>query len=167
MKIGKYCAILGNALGTHKLDQLVNSRPLATLPFDGKYRLIDFQLSNLVNAGITNICGVFSQKNVPSVLDHIRTGREWGLNSLLNHFFVGFYSNDDIGETVTDSTYYPQLLTFLRRSHSVYTVFSTADVLCNINLEQLIHVHEVNQRNMSVVYKKMPKEQRLFVNCSG
>ena len=102
MKIGKYCAILGNALGTHKLDQLVNSRPLATLPFDGKYRLIDFQLSNLVNAGITNICGVFSQKNVPSVLDHIRTGREWGLNSLLNHFFVGFYSNDDIGETVTD-----------------------------------------------------------------
>ena len=164
MKIGKYCAILGNALGTHKLDQLVNSRPLATLPFDGKYRLIDFQLSNLVNAGITNICGVFSQKNVPSVLDHIRTGREWGLNSLLNHFFVGFYSNDDIGETVTDQTYYPQLLTFLRRSHSIYTVFSTADVLCNINLEQLIHVHEVNQRTMSVVYKKMPKEQMISVN---
>lgn len=137
MKIGKYCAILGNALGIHKLDQLVNSRPLATLPFDGKYRLIDFQLSNLVNAGITNICGVFSQKNVPSVLDHIRTGREWGLNSLL---------------------------TFLRRSHSIYTVFSTADVLCNINLEQLIHVHEVNQRTMSVVYKKMPKEQMSSVN---
>ncbi|MGO2400576.1 MAG: glucose-1-phosphate adenylyltransferase subunit GlgD, partial [Pseudolactococcus laudensis] len=102
--------------------------------------------------------------NVPSVLDHIRTGREWGLNSLLNHFFVGFYSNDDIGETVTDQTYYPQLLTFLRRSHSIYTVFSTADVLCNINLEQLIHVHEVNQRTMSVVYKKMPKEQMSSVN---
>ncbi|MFZ2347183.1 glucose-1-phosphate adenylyltransferase subunit GlgD [Pseudolactococcus chungangensis] len=164
MKIGKYCAILGNALGTHELNQLVNSRPLATLPFDGKYRLIDFQLSNLVNAGVTNICGVFSQKNVPSVLDHIRTGREWGLNSLLNHFFVGFYNNDDTGETVTDPTYYPQLLTFLRRSHSVYTIFSTADVLCNINLEQLIHVHEVNQRTMSVVYKKMPKEQMSSVN---
>src|SRR5574341_1311896 len=83
MKTAKYCAILGNALGTHNLGQLVDSRPLATLPFDGKYRLIDFQLSNLVNAGITNICGVFSQKNVPSVLDHIRTGREWGLNSLM------------------------------------------------------------------------------------
>ena len=164
MKIGKYCAILGNALGTHKLDQLVNSRPLATLPFDGKYRLIDFQLSNLVNAGITNIYGVFSQKNVPSVLDHIRTGREWGLNTLLDHFFVGFYNNDDTGETISDPTYYPQLLTFLRRSHSTYTVFSTADILCNINLKQLIHVHEVNQRTMSVVYKKMPKAQMSSVN---
>ncbi|GFH39635.1 glucose-1-phosphate adenylyltransferase subunit GlgD [Pseudolactococcus insecticola] len=164
MKTGKYCAILGNALGTHNLDQLVNSRPLATLPFDGKYRLIDFQLSNLVNAGVTNIYGIFSQKNVPSVLDHIRTGREWGLNTLLNHFFVGFYSNEDGKQTVCDSTYYTQLLTFLRRSHSQYTIFSTADILCNINLEQLIHVHEVNKRTMSVVYKKMPKDQMSVVN---
>ncbi|GAX47781.1 glucose-1-phosphate adenylyltransferase subunit GlgD [Pseudolactococcus reticulitermitis] len=164
MKNGKYCAILGNALGTHKLEQLVNSRPLATLPFDGKYRLIDFQLSNLVNAGITNIYGIFSQKNVPSVLDHIRTGREWGLNTLLDHFFVGFYNNDGSEEGVTDLTYYPQLLTFLRRSHSQYTVFSTADILCNINLKQLIHVHEANKRTMSVVYKKMPKVQMSSVN---
>ncbi|MDR1606491.1 MAG: glucose-1-phosphate adenylyltransferase subunit GlgD [Streptococcaceae bacterium] len=166
MKIGKYCAILGNALGTHEMEQLVNTRPLATLPFDGKYRLIDFQLSNLVNAGITNIYGIFSQKNVPSVLDHIRTGREWGLNTLLDHFFVGFYNNDDSDaeKTVCDPTYYPHLLTFLRRSHSTYTIFSTADILCNINLEQLIHVHEVNQRTMSVVYKKMPKEQLSSVN---
>lgn len=164
MKTGKYCAILGNALGTHNLGQLVDSRPLATLPFDGKYRLIDFQLSNLVNAGVSNIYGIFSQKNVPSVLDHIRTGREWGLNSLLHHFFVGFYSNDDHHETVCDPTYYPQLLTFLKRSHSQYTIFSTADILCNINLKQLIHVHETNQRTMSVVYKKMPKDQMSAVN---
>lgn len=164
MKTGKYCAILGNALGTHNLDQLVNSRPLATLPFDGKYRLIDFQLSNLVNAGVTNIYGIFSQQNVPSVLDHIRTGREWGLNSLLNHFFVGFYNNPEGTTTVSDPTYYAHLLTFLRRSHSDYTIFSTADILCNINLEQLIHVHEVNQRQMSVVYKKMTKDQMSSVN---
>lgn len=164
MKTAKYCAILGNALGTHNLGQLVDSRPLATLPFDGKYRLIDFQLSNLVNAGVTNIYGIFSQKNVPSVLDHIRTGREWGLNTLLNHFFVGFYNNDDREEIVCDPTYYPQLLTFLRRSYSQYTIFSTADILCNINLDQLIHVHEVNQRTMSIVYKKMPKDQMSSVN---
>lgn len=164
MKTGKYCAILGNALGTHHLGQLVDSRPLATLPFDGKYRLIDFQLSNLVNAGVSNIYGIFSQKNVPSVLDHIRTGHEWGLNSLLHHFFVGFYSNDDHHEIVCDPTYYPQLLTFLKRSHSQYTIFSTADILCNINLQQLIHVHETNQRTMSVVYKKMPKDQMSAVN---
>ena len=164
MKTAKYCAILGNALGTHNLGHLVDSRPLATLPFDGKYRLIDFQLSNLVNAGVTNIYGIFSQKNVPSVLDHIRTGREWGLNTLLNHFFVGFYNNDDREEIVCDPTYYPQLLTFLRSSYSQYTIFSTADILCNINLDQLIHVHEVNERNMSVVYKKMTKEQMSSVN---
>ena len=94
----KMAAILSNISSSKHLSPLTEVRPIATLPFDCKYRLIDFQLSNLVNAGVTNICGVFSQKNVPSVLDHIRTGREWGLNSLLNHFFVGFYNNDDTGK---------------------------------------------------------------------
>lgn len=44
MKIDKYTAILGNAVGYHDMGSLTENRPLANLPFDGKYRLIDFQL---------------------------------------------------------------------------------------------------------------------------
>ena len=48
MKIDKYSAILGNTVGFHDMSTLTNHRPVASLPFGGKYRLIDFPLSNKI-----------------------------------------------------------------------------------------------------------------------
>lgn len=91
MKRDKYTAVLGNTVVYHDMSTLTEKRPLANLPFDGKYRLIDFQLSNLANAGIHNIYAIFRGYNIHSVFDHVRSGREWGLNTLLSHYFLGFY----------------------------------------------------------------------------
>lgn len=157
MKIDKYTAILGNAVGYHDMSTLTEKRPLANLPFDGKYRLIDFQLSNLANAGIRSIYAIFRGQNIRSVFDHVRSGREWGLNTLLSHYFLGFYNTDNDCE-VADKDYYEQVLTYLKRSGSNQTVYMNCDILCNIDLEQVIHLHEVNNDGpMTVVYKKMPK----------
>lgn len=62
MKIDKYSAILGSSIGFAEMKGLTDTRPLANLPFDGKYRLIDFQLSNLANAGVRSIYGIFVGK---------------------------------------------------------------------------------------------------------
>ncbi|WEV60535.1 glucose-1-phosphate adenylyltransferase subunit GlgD [Streptococcaceae bacterium ESL0729] len=163
MKIDKYCAILGNAVGCHEMGELTASRPIATLPFDGKYRLIDFQLSNLINADIHNVYAIFHDNKVNSVLDHIRNGREWGLSGLLSHLFIGFY-NQDFNDHYADHTYYEKLLTYLKRTGSDYTIFSTCDILCNINLSQVIHVHSVSQRTMTVVYKKLSRDMMSLEN---
>ena len=77
MKIDKYSAILGNTVGYHDMDGLTAHRPIACLPFGGKYGLIDFPLSNLANAGIRSVFGIFQNENISSVFDHIRSGREW------------------------------------------------------------------------------------------
>ncbi|EHI69509.1 glucose-1-phosphate adenylyltransferase subunit GlgD [Streptococcus ictaluri] len=155
MKIDKYSAILGSSIGYSEMKGLTDSRPLANLPFDGKYRLIDFQLSNLANAGVRSIYGIFRGQNIRSVFDHIRSGREWGFNSLLSHYFLGFYkTKDDAKET--DKDYYDQILTYLKRSGSDQTIYMSCDILCNIDLEQVIHLHNANQRQMTVVYKRMP-----------
>ncbi len=84
MKIDKYSAILGNTVGYHDMSTLTSHRPVASLPFDGKYRLIDFPLSSLANAGIRSVFGIFQQENISSVFDHIRSGREWGLSTVLS-----------------------------------------------------------------------------------
>ena len=55
MKIDKYSAILGNTVGFHDMSTLTSNRPVASLPFGGKYRLIDFPLSSLANAGVRSI----------------------------------------------------------------------------------------------------------------
>ncbi|MGT2802775.1 glucose-1-phosphate adenylyltransferase subunit GlgD [Streptococcus henryi] len=157
MKIDKYSAILGSTIGFHEMEGLTDERPLASLPFDGKYRLIDFQLSNLANAGVRSVYGIFRGQNIRSIFDHIRSGREWGLNTLLSHYFLGFY-NAGIGEETADKDYYEQILTYLKRSGSDQTIYMSCDILCNIDLSQVIHLHNVSNRNMTVVYKKLPKE---------
>ncbi|MFA9493308.1 glucose-1-phosphate adenylyltransferase subunit GlgD [Streptococcus sp. E17BB] len=164
MKIDKYSAILGNAVGYPDMGSLTDNRPLAALPFDGKYRLIDFQLSTLANAGIRSVYGIFRGQNIRSVFDHIRSGREWGLNTLLSHYFLGFYQTD-VASEVTDRDYYEQILTYLKRSGSDQTVYMSCDILSNINLEGVLHLHNVNKRNITVVYKKLPKEARSDANA--
>ena len=59
MKIDKYSAILGNTVGFHDMSTLTDHRPVASLPFGGKYRLIDFPLSSLANAGVRSVFGMF------------------------------------------------------------------------------------------------------------
>ena len=61
------------------LRELVMCRTSSSLPFAGRYRLIDFALSNLQNAGVRDV-GVVMQRNYSSLLDHIGSGKEWDMS---------------------------------------------------------------------------------------
>ena len=163
MKIDKYSAILGNTVGFHDMDGLTEHRPIASLPFGGKYRLIDFPLSNLANAGIRSVFGIFQNENISSVFDHIRSGREWGLSTLLSHYYLGIY-NTPVESSTVDEEYYRQILTYLKRSGSDQTVALNSDVLVNIDLNQVFHLHNTAEPKITVVYKKLPKELISDVN---
>ena len=69
--------ILSN-LNRGKLPEMTRRRILSSVPFGCRYRLIDFPLSNMVNAGITNI-GIATDFNYKSLLDHVGTGKDWDL----------------------------------------------------------------------------------------
>ena len=164
MKIDKYSAILGNTVGFHDMSTLTNNRPVASLPFGGKYRLIDFPLSSLANAGVRSIFGIFQQVNISSVFDHIRSGREWGLSTLLSHYYLGIY-NTRVESSTVGKEYYQQLLTYLKRSGSNQTVSINCDVLINIDLNQVFHLHNTTKSPITVVYKKLPKKDISGVNA--
>ena len=164
MKIDKYSAILGNTVGFHDMSTLTDHRPVASLPFGGKYRLIDFPLSSLANAGVRSVFGIFQQDNISSVFDHIRSGREWGLSTLLSHYYLGIY-NTRVESSTVGKEYYQQLLTYLKRSGSNQTVSLNCDVLINIDLNQVFHLHNTTKGPITVVYKKLPKKDISEVNA--
>ena len=56
------------------MNQLTNVRPVGSLPIAGRYRVIDFSLSNMVNSGITNV-GIFVKEKYRSLTDHIGSGK--------------------------------------------------------------------------------------------
>ena len=60
------------------IGELTHRRTTASVPFGGRYRLIDFTLSNMVNAGIRDI-GVITKNNYHSLMDHLGSGRDWDL----------------------------------------------------------------------------------------
>ena len=61
------------------LNPLLSHRSISTLPFGGRYRLIDFTLSNMVNAGVGHV-GVVGSYKYSSLVDHLGTGKEWSLS---------------------------------------------------------------------------------------
>lgn len=68
-------------------SHLLECRPLASIPFMGRYRLIDFPLSNMMNAGIRTV-GVVLPGNYRSLVDHLGSGREWELDRKKGGLFL-------------------------------------------------------------------------------
>ena len=62
-----------------QIRELTITRPLASVPLGGRYRIIDFILSNMTNAGIDNI-GIFAKSASRSLMDHLSNGRPWDLH---------------------------------------------------------------------------------------
>ena len=60
------------------IPQITSHRTMGSVPFAGRYRLIDFQLSNMVNAGIPQV-GILTNSNYRSLMDHIGNGKAWDL----------------------------------------------------------------------------------------
>ena len=70
MKTNKMCAIMGNEHEYDDLLPLTENRPLSALYFDCKYRLMDFALSNVVNANIRRVYVILNEGKLKSLLDH-------------------------------------------------------------------------------------------------
>lgn len=158
MKTNKMCALIGN---THRFDELApltDIRPLATLPFDSKYRLIDFNLSNVANANIKQLFMVFNEGETRSVFDHIGGGKEWNLDGVQNRFFVHIYQ-DYIRRADNNRSYYDLIIDFLTKSKSDYAVMMGSKFLCNIDLRAVLQIHRSKKADLTVVYKRMPKDK--------
>ncbi|MDR0199791.1 MAG: glucose-1-phosphate adenylyltransferase subunit GlgD [Streptococcaceae bacterium] len=153
----KMCALLSNVSKYEGLRPLTDDRPLATLPFDCKYRLIDFPLSAVSNAGINEVFMVFNQGETQSVFDHIGGGKEWGLDSLSSGMFV--YMEQDFAELQSKGhPYYEPQLNFLRKSRAPYTVLMSSKFVCNLDLNAILRVHQASGRNVTAVAKKCDPE---------
>ena len=60
------------------MGDLTSKRTMASLPFGGRYRQVDFHLSNMTCAGIRHI-GIISRHSFQSLMNHVGSGEEWGL----------------------------------------------------------------------------------------
>ena len=129
------------------LDELTSKRTMASIPFAGRYRQVDFALSNLTCAGVRHI-GLVSRSNYQSLMNHIGSGEEWGLEMEEGGMeFLTPYAT-----SVTD-VYRGKLDTI----HSVmnilnygpddeYVIMADSAILCNIDLLDVLESGEFKGR---------------------
>jgi glucose-1-phosphate adenylyltransferase len=147
-----------NLRDINPLKELNDQRPLATIPVGGKFRIIDFTLSNMVNAGIVNV-GLLLSAQSRSVLDHIRSGKEWGLARKGDGIFYLPEEVVDIIHPVEGdiSAYYKNLL-FIKQGNKKYVLLSACNMVQNIDYDEVLHFHRRHNADVTMIYQKQKFE---------
>ena len=136
------------------LGELTDKRTMASIPFGGRYRHVDFALSNLSFAGIRRV-GIVSRYNYQSLMNHIGDGEEWGLE--LEEGGLEFLTPYAMS---TSHNYRGKLeslsagMDFLQfGSDDDLVVMTDSEVLSNIDLTQVISSHLNSGKDITVVTK--------------
>ena len=139
------------------IPALTNIRTMASIPFGGRYRLIDFPLSNMVNSGITKI-GIITHDNYQSLMDHIGTGKDWDLArrsggiKILPPFISTTGVSANSGRPYTSRL--EALLgatVFISRCNEDQIVLSDCDGICNIDLNEVLDAHIKRNADITIV----------------
>ncbi len=143
------------------MGEMTEFRSMGSLPFCGRYRIIDFSLSILVNAGVSKV-GIVTKNNYQSLMDHIGTGKAWDLDRKSGGlFFLPPYSNTEakIYKGHVDGLF--GAMDFLRNSSEEYVVMCDSDIITNFDLSDMIDRHIDSGADITIAYKKgaMPQNR--------
>ena len=128
---------------TPALGELVSKRTAASLPFCGRYRLIDFALSSLANAGIRDV-GVIMQRDYQSLLDHIGSGKAWDMSRkngglrILPPFGLPEYHTGNYTGTMEALNAVSEYVRDIPQEHIVLLL---GDLAANIDLTPVLQQH--------------------------
>lgn len=139
-----------------RVRNLTSKRPLATLPFAGRYRLIDFPLSCMVNSGIIRV-GMMLPYKSRSILDHLRSGKDWDLarrNDGL--FYLPAVKSNDTRKGNLQSFY--EHRSFIEHSNNEYVAIANCNYVYNIDLNTVLRFHQNTGADITMVYYHEPKE---------
>ena len=136
------------------LGELTSKRTMASLPFGGRYRQVDFHLSNMAAAGIHHI-GIISRHNYQSLMNHIGSGEEWGLE--LGEGGLEFLTPYAMSTTASyrgklENLYFA--MDFLEYGpEDELVVMADSAVLSNMDLTKVLNAHVASGRDITVVTK--------------
>ena len=157
MKTNKMAAIFSNQHEYNELLPLTEERSLSTLYFAGKYRVMDFPLSSIVNAGVNSVYTLINQEKVRSYLDHLGGSKEWGLDTIGSYEYLDFYQKL-MQKQASGNAYFDDLLNFLRTANTPYTVYIENKMIGNFDLQSVLNFHQEDGNKITAVFKRVSED---------
>lgn len=136
------------------LGDLTAKRTVASLPFGGRYRQIDFVLSSMVNSNITSV-GVITKYNYESLMDHLGSCEEWDLNRKNGGLFIippFAFGRSDVYHGKLEALY--TALNFLKSQKSEYIVLSDTISICNVDYKEVLAEHIASGKDITAIVAK-------------
>ncbi|MGD6817038.1 sugar phosphate nucleotidyltransferase [Metabacillus sp. 84] len=126
---------------SQNIDDLIQNRSMAAIPFGGRYRLIDFVLSNMVNSGVDSVA-IFPKYQYRSLMDHLGSGKEWDLNRKRDGLF--FFPSPHLHDEYDEFGSFRQFkdhFDYFKRSRQEYAVIANSHTVCNIDFCKVLKHH--------------------------
>lgn len=140
------------------LDVLTSHRTVASLPFGGRYRQIDFIMSNMVNSDINDI-GVITKYNYQSLLDHLGTFQAWDLNRKRGGLkLIPPFVSSETGSYRGKIEELRAALPYLKSLHSDFVILADTNTICNINLKTVVELHLESGRDVTIVSTQIKQD---------
>lgn len=123
------------------LPELSANRTMSSIPFGGRFRLIDFQLSGMVNSGMSTV-GIITKSNYQSLLDHVGSGRQWDLaRSDGGLTILPPYGRVDSGLYTGKLEALMGAIGFIQKTPCEYVVISDCNIVNNADYSKLTEAH--------------------------
>ena len=135
------------------LSDMTAMRATSAVPFGGRYRIVDFVLSSMVNSGISNV-GIVTHNNYQSLMDHLGPGKEWDLDRKLTGLF--FFPPNVRKEAVDrrrgtlDALY--NIMHYFRRSKERYVVIADSGPIMNMTFDDAMEFHIDKEADITIVH---------------
>ena len=136
------------------LGELTRPRNTCSLPFGGRYRLIDFMLSSNVNAGISDV-GLIVHESYQSLLDHVGSGKDWDLSRKHGGLRIlppfGVAERGGSGEYRGNMEALAGIYTYLQNIRQEYVIMGWGDMVVNLPVAEVFQQHPDSGADITIL----------------
>lgn len=156
MKMTSTVGVIFSSINDENIPELTKVRSKGSIPYGGRYRLVDFALSNMVNSGITTV-GMITRSNYQSLMDHLGSGKEWDLARKEGGLILLPPYSDE-----TEMLYKNRLealkgaTAFLKKCKEDFVVVADSDAVYKLDYSKVIDNHIANNADITMVYHEHP-----------
>ena len=159
--------IIFSSIHNETIDEITRKRTSASIPFGARYRLIDFALSNFINAEITNI-GILTRKNYQSLMDHVGSGKEWDLSRKNGGLIIfppySSHRSDFLYENRFEAL--QSIIGYISKSKAEDLILTDCDSVNVIDYNEVLAKHKETGADMTLVYKHIKASEDYHYNLS-
>ena len=157
--------IVASSGSRFKVEGLQQYRPIGAFSICGRYRTVDFPISNMTNSGLEQII-VFIDKTPRSLTEHLGTGRHYNINSKSGRLQMLFAESAEVNEIYdTDIAAYARNLEYIRRNPEEYVVITPDYMVYQQDFSEMLQTHISSGADVTLLYHRVENARERYLNC--